>query len=130
MHGPSHEYQSMEHHSTTKRTNKHLKQTRHYLRPSPEHIDYTQNMQMELENAVTIINQKSYKINEKQNKMHTSKIAGQILKSPRRANEAQRTCYSKFLNGVHPNPLVTLCWADEIPGAIIRNRHNYTQIIL
>ena len=78
-------------------------------------------MQVELENATTLINQKIYKINEN-NEMYTPKIAEQIFKSPQ-ANRAPRMRYSKFVDGVHPDPLVTLCWAEEVLGAIIRNRH-------
>ena len=88
----------------------HLKHSQHYLGPSSEHPDYTQNMQVELENATTLINQKIYKINEN-NEMYTPKIAEQIFKSPQ-ANRAPRMRYSKFVDGVHPDPLVSLCWAE------------------
>ena len=54
------------------RKNTHLKHTQHYSSPSSEYPDYTRNMQIELENAVTLINQQIYKINEN-NKMHTPK---------------------------------------------------------
>ena len=56
----------------------HLKHSQHYLGPSSEHPDYTQNMQVELENATTLINQKIYKINEN-NEIYTPKIAEQIF---------------------------------------------------
>ena len=78
-------------------------------------------MQVELENATTLINQKIYKINEN-NEIYTPKIAEQIFKS-HQANRAPRMRYSKFVGGVHPDPLVTLCWAEVVLGAIIRNRH-------
>ena len=74
-------------------------------------------MQVELENATTLINQKIYKINEN-NEMYTPKIAEQIFKSPQ-ANRAPCMRYSKFVDGVHPDPLDTLCWAEEVLGAII-----------
>ena len=63
-----------------------------------------------------------YKINEN-NEMYTPKIAEQIFKRPQ-ANRAPRMRYSKFVDGVHPDPLVTLCWVEEVLGAIIRNIHN------
>ena len=103
----------------------HLKHSQHYLGPSSEHPDYTQNMQIELKNATTLINQKICKIKEN-NEMYTPKIAEQIFKSPQ-ANRAPRMRYSKFVDGVHPDPLVTLCWAEEVLGAIIRNRHKNTK---
>ena len=80
-------------------------------------------MQVELENATTLINQKIYKINEN-NEMYTPKIAEQIFKSPQ-ANRAPRMRYSKFVDGVHPDHLVTLCWAEEVLGAIIRKTQKY-----
>ena len=125
MHGHPHESQSME--CTTRlhqRKNTRLKHPEHYLGSSPEHPDHTQNMQIELENVVTFINQQIYKITEN-NKMHTPKIAEQIFKGPQ-ANRAPHMRYSKFVDGVQPDPLITLCWAEEILGAIIRNRHNHT----
>ena len=47
--------------------------THHHLGLSSEHPEYTKNMQIELEQAVSLINQRIYKINEN-TKMHTPKI--------------------------------------------------------
>ena len=110
----------LQQHKTT-----HLKHSQHYFGPSQDNPHYTYNMQITLGNAVTHINQNIYSINH-HNGMYTPKIAEFIFKSPQ-ANRAPRMRYNKFVDGVHPDPLVTLCWAEEILGAIIHNRHNYTK---
>ena len=108
--------------NNTKQPTKH---SQHYFGPSQDNPHYTYNMQITLEIAVTHINQNIYSINH-HNGMYTPKIAEFIFKSPQ-ANRAPRMRYNKFVDGVHPDPLVTLCWAEEILGAIIHNKHNYTK---
>ena len=49
----------------------HLKHSQHYLGPSSEHPDYTQNTQVELENATTLINQKNLQNQRKQWNVYT-----------------------------------------------------------
>ena len=74
-------------------------------------------MQIEPENAVRLINQQIYKIHEN-NKMHTPKTSEHIFKRPQ-ANKDAHMHYSKLVDVMHPDPLVTLSWPEGILGAIM-----------
>ena len=75
------------------------------------------NIQIEPENAVRLINQQIYKIHEN-NKMHTPKTSEHFFKSPQ-ANRDAHMRYSKLVDVMHPDPLVTLSWAESILGVIM-----------
>ena len=81
-------------------------------------------MQHSHESATAIVNQYIYDTNTRNN-MHTPKTAEQIFRQAS-ANRRPRVLYGRFQDGVHPDPLVEPCWAEEILNASIQNHHMYT----
>lgn len=91
------------------------KKTTH-LKHTPQYSD----MQTNHEKSVTLINQYIYTTNTSNN-MHTPRIAEHVFKSPG-ANRVPRLRVNRFVDGVHPDPLVSVSWASEILDTTILNR--------